>query len=89
MENISLLEAFGHAMSFASYWLWLSLALGAAYGTYRFYAKEDIERNGWTAITKGLLFFFLALVLSAFLISPCTIKANTTKDMAKRGVYIR
>ena len=89
MENITLWEAFKHAMSFGSYWLCLLASVGVAAAVYFFYIKKAVYEKGWEDTYKWILGFLLALILAAVFVSPCTIKANTTKDMAKRGVYIR
>lgn len=87
--EISIIEGFGHAMSFAGYWVWLAIALATVFCAWRFIVKPDTDANGWSLKHLLILFVAAALILSALLIAPAEIAANTTKEQAARGVYIR
>lgn len=86
-ENITLLEAMKHCAGTASYWLWIAIAVivfvGGGIGL-----KKSYDRDGWSAGKNFALFAILAILLSAILLRPAEIAANTTKEQAARGVYI-
>ena len=86
-ENISLLEAFKHCASTGSYWLWLAISvvifIGGCVGL-----KKSYDKDGWSTGKNYVLFVLIALLLSAILLRPTSISANTTKEQAARGVYI-
>jgi phosphoglycerol transferase MdoB-like AlkP superfamily enzyme len=81
-------QAWAHAASYFSYWLWLILSLAVAGASYYFISK-NVRHKGWSTIQIIAIGVALALVLAALLIPPATIAANTTPEQAARGVYIR
>lgn len=86
-ENISLGEAFKHCASTGSYWLWLAIALvifiGGCIGL-----KKSYDNDGWSTGKNFVLFVLIGILISAILLRPADIAANTTKEQAARGVYI-
>jgi uncharacterized membrane protein len=88
MENISFMEAWGHAASFFSYWAWLIPAtLLMIFGYWRAYQLYQNE-GGWKVAYSVALFVVTAIFAYALLATPAEVAANTTVDMAARGVYI-
>lgn len=87
MENITFWEALSYCATTPSYWVWLVAILTVSGFTVRWLLKSN-EEEGWSVGKTVLLAICLGAVLSAFLLRPLQISANTTKEQASRGVYI-
>lgn len=89
MENISLGQAFAYAFTLTSYWVWLVIGLVVvAIGFYTL--KKNYDRTQEWTLFKGFIAFALVCILAAAIFAaPTSIAANTTKEQAARGVYIR
>lgn len=86
-DNISFSEAWAYATGVTSYWVWLILTvllLGAA----GYWVKKDYDKKGGNVLQVLVIVVALAFFLGALLGKPASVAANTTKEQAKRGVYI-
>lgn len=88
MEKITLGEAFAHAFDTPAYVIWLIIGTAVAIALFIAGSKKynrDQEVSGGVLLMWGLA---VAIFLFALLYKPAGTAANTTKEMAARGVYI-
>lgn len=93
VDKISFGQAWGHVVTFGSYWQWLGLSFipVVAYALYLIGAWpfKTINPNKDAEISGFIVFVCVALVAAALLIPPAECAANTTIEQAARGVFIR
>jgi len=84
-DNITWGTAFNHVSQSFSYWLWIIITVAAA-AVYIF--KITSSKEGWDLGRTIVLFVLLALLMTALMVRPSEVAANTTVEQAARGVFI-
>lgn len=87
-QYISLGEAFKHCASTGSYWLWLTISLLIFCVGVLGLKKSYDQEGSWSSGKSFVLFLLVGILLTAILLRPTEISANTTKEQAARGVFI-
>jgi peptidoglycan/LPS O-acetylase OafA/YrhL len=87
-DNISVSQAMHHCAHTFYYWLWIVITAilfaGLSLGFYVNYKQG----GDWTVGTTIILIVVFALLITAILMRPCEIAANTTVEQAARGAFI-
>lgn len=82
-DNITFQQAFNHVAKNFSYWLFIGLSVVPAAVYIFLYYRGKIDE-----VDLKVLFGLLVLLMIAIFIRPAEIAANTTVEMASRGVFI-
>jgi purine-cytosine permease-like protein len=86
-ENITLGQAFSHCFGTTSYWIYLIIGI-IIFLVGILGLKKSYDKQGWSPEKSLVLFLLLGILLTAILLRPTDIAANTTKEQAAKGVYI-